>query len=89
MAIAPGVVAFSDWMRGYGNLVILDHGNGWMSLYAHLEAARVGQGDLVDQGSVIASAGRSGGPVHEGLYFQLRQDGEPRDPGAWCAPANR
>jgi len=84
-AIASGRVAFADWLRGFGLLVILDHGNGFMSLYGHNQAIYKGVGDWVGKDEVIAAAGRSGGYSTPGLYFELRKSGKPVDPLAWCS----
>lgn len=84
-AIAHGRVAYADWLRGYGLLVIVDHGDGWMSLYAHHETLRREVGDWVDAGDVLGTAGASGGQSRAGLYFELRHDGRPVDPGRWLA----
>jgi septal ring factor EnvC (AmiA/AmiB activator) len=82
-AIAHGRVAYADWLRGYGMLAIIDHGDGVMSLYGHNETLFKGVGSWVNPGDVIASVGRSGGADVEGLYFEIRRDGEPVDPSAW------
>jgi septal ring factor EnvC (AmiA/AmiB activator) len=82
-AIAHGRVAFADWMRGYGLLLILDHGDGYMSLYAGGDALLAEPGDWVDAGQTVANAGRSGGFPHSGVYFELRRAGRALDPAAW------
>ncbi|MEE9421621.1 MAG: peptidoglycan DD-metalloendopeptidase family protein [Gammaproteobacteria bacterium] len=84
-SVAPGRVAFADWIRGYGLLLILDHGEGYMSLYGHNQALYKEVGEWVDTGEVIAALGRSGGQAAAGLYFELRFKGQPVDPGVWCA----
>ena len=84
-AISPGRVAYADWLRGFGLLLILDHGDGFMSLYGHNQAIYKDVGEWVDEGEVIAAAGRSGGYSTPGLYFELRSRGRPVDPVAWCA----
>ena len=83
-AIARGRVAFSDWLRGYGLLLILDHGDGYMSLYGHNESVYKDTGEWVESGQVIASVGDSGGQHHTGLYFEIRRDGKPINPVKWC-----
>ena len=85
-AIAPGRVVFADWMRGYGQLLILDHGHGFMSLYGHNRALLVGLGDWVEAGERVAGVGQSGPYEESGLYFELRHQGRPRDPIAWLGP---
>lgn len=82
-AVAPGRVAYADWLRGYGLLLILDHGDGWMSLYAHNDTLRRGVGDWVGQGEILARAGDSGGASQPALYFELRRNGQPVDPRGW------
>ena len=85
VAIAGGRVAFSDWLRGYGLLVIMDHGDGYMSLYGHNESVYKDTGEWVEPGAVIASVGDSGGQNRTGLYFEIRRDGKPVNPVKWCA----
>lgn len=82
-AIAHGRVAYADWLRGYGLLLIIDHGDGYMSLYAHNEALMLDVGDWVAPGELIALAGQSGGVDSASLYFELRDDGRPVDPAGW------
>ncbi len=84
-SIAHGRVAFADWLRGYGMLIILDHGDGVMSLYGHNETLLREVGNWVGPGDVIAKAGQSGGADREGLYFEIRKDGQPVDPARWIA----
>jgi len=84
-AVAPGRVVFSDWLRGFGNLVILDHDGGFMSLYANNEAVYRQVGDAVRTGDPIASVGSSGGSPETGLYFELRYQGRPFDPLSWVS----
>ncbi len=84
-AIAHGRVAYAEWLRGYGMLAIIDHGDGVMSLYGHNETLLKGVGSWVNPGDVIASAGRSGGADRDALYFELRKDGQPVDPSDWLA----
>ena len=82
-AVADGRVVFADWMNGYGLIVIVDHGNGSMSLYAHNEALLRDVGATVRRGDALASVGNSGSGSQPGLYFELRRDGRPVDPIAW------
>ena len=84
-AIAHGRVAYADWLRGYGLILIIDHGDGFMSLYAHAESLLRNVGDWVRPGDVIATVGSSGGVGESGLYFELRRNGRPVDPAAWLA----
>jgi len=82
-AVGPGRVVYADWLKGHGLLVILDHGGGWMTLYAHSEVLDRGVGDWVAGGDVLARAGSSGGEPAPGLYFELRRSGQPVDPRGW------
>ena len=82
-AVADGTVVFSEWMTGYGLILILDHGNGYMSLYAHNDALLRDVGDRVRKGDAVARVGSSGGHGRPALYFELRRDGKPVDPGSW------
>jgi murein hydrolase activator len=82
-AIAHGRVAYADWMRGYGLLLIIDHGDGYMSLYASNESLMKEIGDWVQAGDTIAAVGNSGGQSQPGLYFELRHQGRPVDPQLW------
>lgn len=83
-AISHGRVAYADWLRGYGLLMIIDHGDGYMSLYAHNQALYKGTGEWVEAGDVIASVGKSGGQNRAGLYFEIRHNGTPVNPARWC-----
>lgn len=82
-AISHGRVAFADWLKGYGLIVIVDHGDGWMSLYAHNDALLRDAGDWVRAGDPLASVGSSGGQGRAALYFELRQNSKPVDPRNW------
>ena len=82
-AIAPGQVVYADWLRGFGNLLILDHGSGYMSLYGNNESLFRQVGDRLGAGETIASVGNSGGNPDSGLYFELRHKGKPFDPLPW------
>lgn len=83
-AISHGRVAYADWLRGYGMLVIIDHGDGYMTLYGYNQALYKETGDWVEEGEVIASVGRSGGQKKSGLYFEVRVKGQPSNPTKWC-----
>jgi len=82
-AVGHGRVAFADWLKGYGLLLIVDHGDGFMSLYAANESLQKELGDWVASGETIASVGSSGGQPQPALYFELRKDGKPVDPQVW------
>jgi murein hydrolase activator len=90
-AVHRGRVAFADWLQGLGLLVIVDHGDGYMSLYGHNEALLKDAGDWVEAGEAIAQVGDSGGQTRPGLYFEIRLNGEPVNPHPWVArqPAAR
>lgn len=83
-AVAAGRVVFADWLRGFGNLMIVDHGGGYMSLYGNNEALLRQVGDTVKAGDPIAAVGASGGNSETGLYFELRFQGKPFDPLTWA-----
>ncbi len=83
-AIYPGTVVFSDWFDHYGWLIIIDHGDGYMSLYAHAEGLYKSVDDPVDKGELIAVVGDSGDINESGLYFEIRRQGAPVDPSRWC-----
>jgi murein hydrolase activator len=85
-AVADGRVVYADWLRGFGNLLILDHGTGYMSLYANNDGLLRQVGESVHAGDPIAHVGASGDNVESGLYFELRRDGKPFDPLGWVAP---
>lgn len=82
-AVADGSVVFAEWMTGYGMILIVDHGNGYMSLYAHNDALLRNAGDRVKRGDGVASVGNSGGQGRPGLYFELRRNGQPVNPNTW------
>ncbi|MDN5753911.1 MAG: peptidoglycan DD-metalloendopeptidase family protein [Nitrosospira sp.] len=82
-AVAGGRVVFSDWLRGFGNLMIVDHGGSYMSLYGNNETNNKRVGEVVRGGDTIATVGNSGGNPHSGLYFELRHQGKPFDPLNW------
>ena len=84
-AVADGTVVFADWMTGYGNILIIDHGNGYMSLYAHNDGLLRDAGDAVKRGDPVASVGTSGGQARPALYFELRRNGAPVNPGSWLS----
>lgn len=83
-AIHNGRVVYADWFRGQGLLIILDHGNGYMSLYGYNQSLLRQTGDWVAAGEPIATVGNSGGQPNPSLYFEIRKDGKPLDPRRWC-----
>ena len=82
-SISYGRVAFADWLRGFGLMVIVDHGQGYMSLYGHNDSLYVEAGDWIEAGTEIASVGRSGGRKTPALYFEIRHNGKPTNPLRW------
>lgn len=84
-AVAPGRVAHAGWFKGYGNIVILDHGGGYHTLVAHLATMRAAVGEEVDAGAELGSVGDSGSLKGPYLYFELREHGHPVDPAPWLA----
>ncbi len=88
MAVSHGRVAFADWLRGLGNLIIIDHGNSYLSLYGHNESLFKTAGEWVEAGDVISSVGSSGGQRKAGLYFEIRKKGKPQNPTRWCKFSN-
>ena len=83
-AVHGGRVVFADWLRGAGLLVILDHGNGYLTLYGHNQTLLKSAGEVVKAGDAIATVGTSGGQSTPALYFAIRQQGKPTDPSQWC-----
>ncbi len=84
-AISYGRVAFSDWLQGFGFITIIDHNDGYLSLYGHNQTVFKQAGDWVESGEVIAAVGDSGGQPHSGLYFEIRSKGKPVNPNLWCS----
>ncbi|CAA0078589.1 Murein hydrolase activator EnvC [Zhongshania aliphaticivorans] len=84
ISIHNGRVVFADWLRGAGLLIIVDHGGGYLSLYAHNQSLLRTEGDWVKGGEAVATVGNSGGQRQAGLYFEIRYKGRPTDPNRWC-----
>lgn len=84
-AVARGRVAFADWLRGFGLLLILDHGDGYMTLYGHNQSLRRQTGDWVEAGQAIATVGNTGDAPAMGVYFEIRYNSVPHDPLQWLA----
>lgn len=84
-AVAAGRIAFADWLRGFGNLMIVDHGDDYLSIYGYNESLLRSVGQTVRAGDAIASVGNSGGSEESGLYFELRHRGQPIDPLRWVS----
>jgi septal ring factor EnvC (AmiA/AmiB activator) len=83
-AVHRGRVAFADWLRGFGLLIILDHGDGYMTLYGHNQSLFKEVGDWVEAGETLAAVGSSGGREEPAVYFAIRHQGVAEDPGRWC-----
>jgi murein hydrolase activator len=83
LSVADGMVVFADWLRGFGNLIILDHGNDYMSLYSNNDSLYKQVGDRVKAGDVLGTVGNTGGQEETGLYFELRHNSEAFDPMSW------
>ncbi len=86
VAVHNATVLYADWFKGYGRLLILDHGGGYFTIYAHASELLVKAGDRVSKGQVIARVGDSGSLEGPKLYFELRYQGKPQDPLAWLVP---
>jgi len=84
-SVAKGRVVFADWLRGFGNLLIVDHGDGYMSLYGNNQTLLKKAGDEVNAGDTVAAVGNSGGIPEAGLYFEMRYQSKPFDPLSWCS----
>jgi septal ring factor EnvC (AmiA/AmiB activator) len=84
LAVHHGRVAFADWLRGFGLLLIVDHGDGYMTLYGHNQSLFKEVGDWVDAGEPVALVGSSGGRDQAGVYFGIRHEGRAVDPARWC-----
>lgn len=83
-AVASGKVIYADWLRGFGMVLVIDHGKGYMSLYGHAQTLLKQAGDRVNNGESIALVGRSGGQSEPGLYFEIRNKGKAVDPAYYC-----
>ena len=83
-AVYYGRIAYADWLRGYGLITIIDHGDGYMSLYGHNQTLLKEVGDWVENNEIIATIGSSGGVQKAGLYFEIRYNGKPSNPSYWC-----
>lgn len=88
-SISNGRIAYSDWLRGYGLITIIDHGDGYMSLYGHNQTLLKEVGDWVENNEIIATVGSSGGLKSVGLYFEIRHNGKPSNPSHWCKKQRR
>jgi len=84
-AVAGGRVVFAEWLRGFGNLLIIDHGDAYLTIYGNNEALLRQVGDVVRTGEVVATTGNSGGSQNSGIYFELRHEGRPFDPLRWVS----
>ena len=84
-AVAAGEVVFADWLRGYGNLLIIDHNDDFLSVYGNNQALLADIGQKVGAGATVATVGTSGGQPESGLYFELRHQGRAFDPAKWLS----
>ena len=84
-AVAPGRVVFADWLRGFGNLLIIDHGKSYLTIYGNNESVLKQVGDTVSTGDAVATVGASGGNMESGLYFEIRHEGKAFDPMRWVS----
>jgi septal ring factor EnvC (AmiA/AmiB activator) len=84
-AVAPGRVVFADWLRGFGNLLIIDHGKSYLTIYGNNESVLKQVGDTVGTGDAVATVGASGGNMESGLYFEIRHEGKAFDPMRWVS----
>ena len=82
-AIAAGKVVYANWLKGFGNMIIVDHGQQYMSIYAYNQSLLKSVGDAVGAGQTIATVGATGGQVESGLYFEIRHNGAPINPLLW------
>jgi septal ring factor EnvC (AmiA/AmiB activator) len=85
-AVHYGRVVFANWLRGFGLITILDHGDGYMTLYGHSSSLFTSPGDWIQAGEAIAQAGRTGGTDRPAVYFEIRHNGKPVNPGGWLGP---
>lgn len=84
-AVWRGRIAFSGWLNGYGQLMVIEHGDGYMSIYGYNQSLAKDVGDWTETGEVIATVGDSGGQKNAGLYFEIRHNGKPVNPKQWCS----
>lgn len=84
-AVYPGKIVFANWLQGFGKMVIIDHGKGFMTLYGRNSVLYKNTGDMVRAGEVIAGVGNNSGQEQTGLYFEIRHNGRPSNPESWCS----
>jgi len=82
-AVYRGKILYADWFKGYGNMIIIDHGNSYYTVYAHIEEVFKTAGDVVESGEVMATVGDTGSMTGPKLYFEVRHHGKPLDPMQW------
>jgi septal ring factor EnvC (AmiA/AmiB activator) len=83
--VQNGQVVFADWLKGFGWVIVIDHGEGYMSLYGHAQTLLKDVGDMVREGETVALVGQSGGQASSGLYFEIRHKGRAVNPVTWCS----
>ena len=88
-AVHHGRVVYADWLRGFGMLIVIDHGDGYMTLYGHNQTLLKEVGEWVAAGEPVALSGSSGGQREGQLYFAIRRQGAPQDPQTWCRAPTR
>ncbi len=81
--VASGKVAYAGWFNGFGNLMVIEHGQGFLTVYAYNQSLLRQVGDVVRPSDAIATVGATGGQVESGLYFEIRQNGKPVNPQLW------
>lgn len=82
-SVFDGQILYADWFKGYGNMIIIDHGENYYTVYAHAEELFASKGDNIDMGDVVATVGDSGSMIGPGLHFEVRHHGKPVDPLKW------
>ena len=82
-AVFDGQILYADWFKGYGNMIIIDHGENYYTVYAHAEELFASKGDTIDMGDAVATVGDSGSMIGPSLHFEVRHHGKPVDPLKW------
>ena len=82
-AVHDGRILYASWLKGYGNMIIIDHGESYYTVYAHAEELFATKGDIIEKGEVVATVGDTGSLIEPGLHFEVRHHGKPVDPLQW------